>query len=193
MSRRKGEVAPAAPPLPQEAGAARGNLALSQALTRQIPPFVTCGDIFPQRGKSFLKGRASGETGHLALEPEALPPCQGLSPGCLSRRKEVAPRSAATSTGSRRCREANLSSNAPDSPLSPAVTSSPEGGKSFLPLAKPVTWHLSRKLYRHAKASPLGEVDANVVSRRKGEVAPRSAAASTGSRRCRSNLAPLRR
>ena len=24
------------------------------------------------------------------------------------------------------------------------------------PLAKPVTWHLSRKLYRHAKASPFG-------------------------------------
>ena len=31
----------------------------SQALPRQIPPFVTCGDIFPpERGKSFLKGRA---------------------------------------------------------------------------------------------------------------------------------------
>jgi len=24
------------------------------------------------------------------------------------------------------------------------------------PLAKPVTWHLSRKLYRHARASPFG-------------------------------------
>ena len=31
----------------------------SQALPRQIPPFVTYGDIFPpERGKSFLKGRA---------------------------------------------------------------------------------------------------------------------------------------
>ena len=54
----------------------------SQALTRQIPPFVTCGDIFPRSG------------------------------GSLSSKGE--------------------------------------------PLAKPVTWHLSRKLYRHAKASPFG-------------------------------------
>ena len=54
----------------------------SQALTRQTPPFVTCGDIFPRSG------------------------------GSLSSKGE--------------------------------------------PLAKPVTWHLSRKLYRHAKASPFG-------------------------------------
>ena len=54
----------------------------SQALTRQTPPFVTCGDIFPRSG------------------------------GSLSSKGE--------------------------------------------PLAKPVTWHLSRKLYRHAKVSPFG-------------------------------------
>ena len=39
----------------------------SQALTRQIPPFVTCGDIFPRRGGSrplrwglWHGGKASG-------------------------------------------------------------------------------------------------------------------------------------
>ena len=43
----------------------------------QIPPFVTCGDIFPpERGKSFLKGRASGETGHFAVKPKSLPQCR---------------------------------------------------------------------------------------------------------------------
>ena len=70
--------------LPRSAAASTGsrrcrsNLALSGA-NAPDSPFVTCGDIFPGAGKSFLKGRASGETGHLTLEPEALPPCQGLS------------------------------------------------------------------------------------------------------------------
>ena len=68
--------------LPQSTPAGRAASSPSQALTRQTPPFVTCGDIFPRSG------------------------------GSLSSKGE--------------------------------------------PLAKPVTWHLSRKLYRHAKVSPFG-------------------------------------
>ena len=45
----------------------------SQALTRQIPPFVAARHLPPERGKSFLKGRASGETGNFAVMPRPLP------------------------------------------------------------------------------------------------------------------------
>ena len=52
-------------------------------------------------------------------------------------------------------------------PLPPVASSSPASVLALSganapalpkgePLAKPVTWHLSRKLYRHAKASPFG-------------------------------------
>ena len=33
----------------------------SQSLTRQIPPFVAARHLPPERGKSFLKGRALGK------------------------------------------------------------------------------------------------------------------------------------
>ena len=89
----------------------------SQALTRQIPPFVTRGDIFPRSG------------------------------GSLSSKGE--------------------------------------------PLAKPVTWHLSRKLYRHAKASPFGRggSERSELTER-ARLLPRSAAASAGSRRCKCRFPP---
>ena len=49
--------------------------------------------------------------------------------------------------------------------LSPAVTSSPGRGKSFL---KAGALGSPRKVHLFAKASPFGEVDANAVSRRRG-------------------------
>ena len=45
----------------------------SQALTRQIPLFVTCGDIFPRSGGSL------SSKGKPLAKPETLPYCQGLS------------------------------------------------------------------------------------------------------------------
>ena len=59
------------------------------------------------------------------------------------------------------------------------------------PLAKPVTWHLSRKLYRHAKASPFGRggSERSELTER-ARLLPRSAAASTGSRRRKCRLPP---
>ena len=43
------------------------------------PPFVAARHLPPERGKSFLKGRGSGETASLAVRLETLPLCQGLS------------------------------------------------------------------------------------------------------------------
>ena len=103
--------------LPQSTPAGRAASSPSQALTRQTPPFVTCGDIFPRSG------------------------------GSLSSKGE--------------------------------------------PLAKPVTWHLSRKLYRHAKASPFGRggSERSELTER-ARLLPRSAAASAGSRRCKCRFPP---
>ena len=45
----------------------------SQALTRQIPPFVAVRHLPPERGKSFLKGRAFGSPRKLYLFAKASP------------------------------------------------------------------------------------------------------------------------
>ena len=45
----------------------------SQALTRQIPPFVAARHLPPARGKSFLKGRALGSPRKLHLFAKASP------------------------------------------------------------------------------------------------------------------------
>ena len=45
----------------------------SQALTRQIPPFVAARHLPPERGKSFLKGRALGNPRKLHLFAKASP------------------------------------------------------------------------------------------------------------------------
>ena len=45
----------------------------SQALTRQIPPFVAARHLPPARGKSFLKGRAFGSPRKLHLLAKASP------------------------------------------------------------------------------------------------------------------------
>ena len=53
----------------------------SQALTRQIPPFVAARHLPPARGKSFLKGRALGSPRKLHLFAKASPFGRGVTVG----------------------------------------------------------------------------------------------------------------
>ncbi len=45
----------------------------SQSPAATDSPFCRYATSSPGRGKSFLKGRASGETGHFAVKPKSLP------------------------------------------------------------------------------------------------------------------------
>ena len=51
-------------------------LALSVTYGDRLPLLSPAVTSSPERGKSFLKGKASGETGHFAVKPKSLPQCR---------------------------------------------------------------------------------------------------------------------